>query len=402
METKLITKEIEKAAGIIKNGGLVAVPTETVYGLAGSGLNEKAVSEIYEVKGRPAVKPLSLMVPDESAMEQYCEDVPEQAHTLAKRFWPGPLTIVLKAKTFIPSIVLAGGDTVGLRCPDHPLTLELLRSCALPLAAPSANPSGEASPKTAEEVLRYFDGKIGAVIDGGPCGLGRESTLIDLSRAPYRVLREGALPEEAIAEALADDLSVVGLTGPSGVGKTTALRELKALGALTIDCDALYHELLNSDAALIHALDEAFPGTVRDGKADRKALGSIVFSDPEKLALLNKITHSAVKDEVEKRLRDFAMRGGMLAAIDAVELISSGIAERCIAVIGVLADRERRLERIRMRDGITREAAEARINAQRPDSYYEANCTHILLNNADEDSFAADCRRLLKEILNHG
>ena len=402
METKRITNEIGRAAEILRNGGLVAVPTETVYGLAGNGLDEKAVSEIYEVKGRPAVKPLSLMVPDESAMERYCEDVPEQAHTLAKRFWPGPLTIVLKAKALIPLIVLAGGSTVGLRCPDHPLTLELLQSCALPLAAPSANPSGEASAKTAEEVLRYFDGKIGAVIDGGPCGLGRESTLIDLSRAPYRVLREGALPKEAIAEALAESLTVVGLTGPSGVGKTTALRELEALGALTVDCDALYHELLTSDAALIHALDEAFPGTVRDGVLDRKALGKIVFASPEKLALLNRITHRAVKDEVEKRLRDFAMGGGTLAAIDAVELISSGIAERCIAVIGVLADRERRLERIRMRDGITRQAAEARINAQRPDSYYEANCTHILLNIADEDRFAADCRRLLKEILNHG
>ena len=102
METKRITEKIEDAACIIRSGGLVAVPTETVYGLAGNGLNEKAVSEIYEVKGRPAVKPLSLMVPDESAMERYCLDVPPQAHALAKRFWPGPLTIVLKAKGLFP------------------------------------------------------------------------------------------------------------------------------------------------------------------------------------------------------------------------------------------------------------------------------------------------------------
>ncbi len=402
METKLITSEIEEAARIIRDGGLVAVPTETVYGLAGNGLNEKAVSEIYEVKGRPSIKPLSLMVPDESAMERYCPDVPEQARVLAKRFWPGPLTIVLKAKDDIPGIVLAGGETVGLRCPDHPLTLALLRACGLPLAAPSANPSGEPSPRTAEQVMRCFDGKIDAVIDGGPCSIGRESTLIDLSRTPYRVLREGALPEAEIAEALAEEMTVIGLTGPSGCGKTTALKELEALGALAIDCDAVYHGLLKSDAELIGALRDAFPGTVRDGVLDRRALGGIVFASKEKLELLNGITHTAVRREVEKRLREWAMKGGTLAAIDAVELISSGIAGRCKAVIGVLADRERRLERITARDGITREAAAARIDAQRPDSYYEANCTRILLNHADEASFRKDCRRLYKEILNHG
>lgn len=402
METKRITENTEEAAGIIRRGGLVAVPTETVYGLAGNGLDESAVREIYEVKGRPAIKPLSLMVPDESAMEQYCEDVPRQAYALAEKFWPGPLTIVLKAKKTIPSIVLAGGETVGLRCPDHPLTLSLLRQCGLPLAAPSANPSGEASPKTAEQVLSYFDGKIDAVIDGGPCGVGRESTLIDLSRAPYRILREGALPPETIADALVQNLTIIGVTGPSGVGKTTALTELSTQGALVLDCDALYHELLENDAELLSALEEAYPGTVRDGRLDRGALGKIVFADPEKLALLNKITHRFVSREVDKRLRDFAMDGGELAAIDAVELISAGIAERCDAVVGVLSEREKRIERIMRRDGISREAAERRVDAQKPDEYYKENCTHILFNNADADRFSADCRALFKEILYHG
>ena len=402
METKRITENTAEAAGIIRRGGLVAVPTETVYGLAGNGLNESAVREIYEVKGRPAVKPLSLMVPDESAMEQYCEDVPRQAYALAEKFWPGPLTIVLKAKKAIPSIVLAGGETVGLRCPDHPLTLSLLRQCGLPLAAPSANPSGEASPKTAEQVLSYFDGKIDAVIDGGPCGVGRESTLIDLSRAPYRILREGALPPETIADALVQNLTIIGITGPSGVGKTTALTELSSLGALVLDCDALYHELLENDAELLSALEEAYPGTVRSGRLDRVALGKIVFADPEKLALLNRITHRFVSREVDKRLRDFAMEGGELAAIDAVELISAGIAERCDAVVGVLSEREKRIGRIMRRDGISREAAERRVDAQKPDEYYKENCTHILLNNADADRFSADCRALFKEILYHG
>ena len=402
METLLLTENMEKAAERIRQGGLVAVPTETVYGLAGNGLDEKAVAEIYEVKGRPAVKPLSLMVPDESAMERYCEEVPEQAHALAKRFWPGPLTIVMKAKNFIPSLVLAGGETVGLRCPDHPKTLELLRLCDLPLAAPSANPSGAESPKTAQQVLNYFDGRIDAVIDGGPCGLGRESTLIDLSRRPFRILREGALSTETIRAALAEDLTLIGITGTSGSGKTTALKELEALGALVLDCDALYHELLDTDRELIAALDDAFPGTVADGVLDRKALGSIVFASPEKLETLNAVTHAFVRRAVEKRLRDWAMRGGTLAAIDAVELISSGLSERCIATVGVTADRDVRILRIMERDHITREAAEVRIDAQKADSYYRAHCTYILSNNADRERFAADCRQLFKEILNHG
>ena len=402
METKRITGHMGDAAEIIRNGGLVAVPTETVYGLAGNGLDERAVAEIYEVKGRPAIKPLSLMVPDETAMERCCEDVPVQAHTLAKRFWPGPLTIVLKAKAHIPAIVLAGGGTVGLRCPDHPLTLDLLRECGLPLAAPSANPSGAASPKTAEQVLAYFDGKIDAVIDGGPCGLGRESTLIDMSAAPYRILRQGALPEETIRKALAEKLVVIGITGGSGSGKTTALAELEKLGALVLDCDAIYHELLETDDGLIRELDAAFPGTVRDGVLDRKALGGIVFASPDELEKLNQIAWRAVIQAVEQRLRDHAMRGGRLAAIDAVELIASGLSERCAATVGILADREIRIARITARDGITREAAEARLNAQKPDAYYEANCTHLLYNHSDPASFAADCREFFKEINKNG
>ena len=162
----------------------MAVPTETVYGLAGNGLDPEAVERIYEVKGRPSVKPLSLMVPGPQAMDVYCEDVPQAARALAEKFWPGPLTIIMKAKSHIPPIVLAGGDTVGLRCPEHKMTLELLRLARLPFAAPSANPSGSESPKTAEKVYEYFNGQIEGIIDGGPCGLGLESTIIDMSRDP--------------------------------------------------------------------------------------------------------------------------------------------------------------------------------------------------------------------------
>ena len=208
METKIIGKDdLNTAAALIVAGQLVAVPTETVYGLACSGLDADAVEQVYEVKGRPEVKPLSLMLHKGAAVTRYCANVPKQARVLMDKFWPGPLTIVLKSKDIVPDIVRAGGDTVALRCPDHPMTQTMLKKAPLPFAAPSANPSGEKSPVTAQEVLGYFDGKIAAVVDGGKCGLGKESTIIDMSAAPYKILRRGALPEEEIADAASSELA---------------------------------------------------------------------------------------------------------------------------------------------------------------------------------------------------
>ena len=403
MKTRIFTDDLRPAAGIIRGGGLVAVPTETVYGLAGNGLDAAAVEKIYEVKGRPAVKPLSLMVPDAAAMEEYCLDVPPQAKTLAARFWPGPLTIVLKARKEIPSVVLAGGDTVGLRCPDHPKTLELLRLTGLPFAAPSANPSGEESPKDAQKVLAYFDGVIDGVIDGGPCGIGRESTLISLAEKPYRILRRGALGEEEIAEALAEGMFVFGITGPSGSGKTSALAVLRELGALVIDCDEVYHDLLGSDGELLAALTERFPAAAENGRIDRRRLAAQVFSDPAALEDLNAISHRFVRREVARRLRAWAMAGGELAAIDAIELIAGGLGERCDLVLGVLADRERRIARIMRRDGLDEKRAAERIDAQRGEDYFREKCDHILYNNGDEDQFSDTCRKYFTEVLkNHG
>lgn len=392
-------EQLDQAARLLKNGELVAVPTETVYGLAGNGLDEDAVRAIYETKGRPERKPLSLMVPDVSAMELCCTDVPEQAKFLAERFWPGPLTIILKAQPVVPPTVRASGDTVGLRCPDHPMTLELLRKAGIPFAAPSANPSGAPSPKTAAEVGAYFNGKIAAVIDGGACGLGFESTLIDMTRTPFQILRQGALPSEAIADALVEHMKVIGFTGPSGSGKTTALHEVELLGGLVLDCDRIYHELLKSDGQLPAAIAECFPGTVKQGKLDRKALGSLVFAEPEALKRLNEVTHRFVANEVTHRLRSWAMSGGTLAAIDAVELLSSGIGEDCDATVAVLAPKEKRIQRIMMRDGLSVEEAVRRVEAQRPDDYYLSNCAFILENESSESDFREKIQKLIKEIL---
>lgn len=402
MKTKIFKNAAQEAADMIKNGALCAVPTETVYGLAGNGLDEQAVKKIYEVKGRPAIKPLSLMVHGADEMEKYCLDVPKAAKVLAEKFWPGPLTIVLKAKDFIPSIVLAGGTTVGLRCPQHPITLELLERAGCPFAAPSANPSGSESPKTAEKVLQYFDGKIEAVIDGGECGIGTESTIIDMTETPYRILRKGALSEEEIADALVADMKLIGITGGTGCGKSTALNVLGEMGALIIDGDRVYHELLKTSTEMLDEINDRFPGTVKDGVLDRRALGAIVFSDEDALLDLNRITHAYVDRESLRRMRQHAMNGGTAAALDAIELLTCETGKLCKIKLAVTAPVETRAKRIMARDGIDMERAMLRIKAQKPDSYFTDNCTYTLVNDAGQDDFRVKCEKFFKEILENG
>ena len=342
------------------------------------------------------------MVPGPEALDQYCVDVPAAARNLAEEYWPGPLTIVLKSKDVIPSIVRAGGDTIGLRCPDHPLTLSVLKDSGFPLAAPSANPSGHPSPKTAQDVLGYFEGQIDAVLDGGPCGIGTESTIISLAETPYHILRQGALSVDTIADALVEHMTIFGITGGSGSGKTTALKVLRKMGALVIDADAVYHELLKSDHALLRAIKARFPGTVTNDILDRKALAAAVFADPAALEDLSRLTHPAVIDETKRRLREHAMNGGALAAIDAIGLIGSGLDELCDRTYAVLADRDVRIQRIMARDGLTREQAVARISAQLPDEYFISHCSDVLLNNDSEEAFCSVCNLKFREDMHHG
>ncbi|MCI8698811.1 MAG: threonylcarbamoyl-AMP synthase [Oscillospiraceae bacterium] len=190
------------AAELLRMGRLAAVPTETVYGLAADATQESAVQAVYEAKGRPEQKPLNVLVDGMDMVERLCRDIPADAYKLAGAFWPGPLTMILRGNDALPPIVSAGGDTQGVRCPDHPDTLAVLRALGRPLACPSANRSGAPSPKSAGEVLGQLAGKIDAVLDGGPCGLGVESTILDLTATPYRILRQGGLRREEIEAVL--------------------------------------------------------------------------------------------------------------------------------------------------------------------------------------------------------
>lgn len=205
MDTKRLTqRDIPEAASIIATGGLLGIPTETVYGLGANGLDPAAVAAIFAAKGRPQDNPLILHIPSADWLERYCEDIPAVAYTLASRFWPGPLTMILKRKAIVPNAVTAGLDTVGMRCPDCTLTRTVITTADVPVAAPSGNASGRPSPTTAQAMLEDMDGKIHAIVDGGPCRVGVESTIIDLTLSPPRLLRPGGVTLEELESVLGE------------------------------------------------------------------------------------------------------------------------------------------------------------------------------------------------------
>ncbi|QOI97583.1 MAG: threonylcarbamoyl-AMP synthase [Flammeovirgaceae bacterium] len=199
-----IGTHIEKAAQLLRAGELVAIPTETVYGLAGNALNPKAVAKIFETKNRPHFNPLIVHVPDGTTAKSYVQQFPEPAEKLARAFWPGPLTLVLKKKPIIPDLVTAGFDTVGLRCPDHPLTHTLLSQLAFPLAAPSANLFGRVSPTKPEHVNEQLGQRIPYILDGGSCVVGIESTIVGFEEDQPVVYRLGGITIEQIRQVVGE------------------------------------------------------------------------------------------------------------------------------------------------------------------------------------------------------
>ncbi|MGO9097481.1 MAG: L-threonylcarbamoyladenylate synthase [Bryobacteraceae bacterium] len=206
---------IPLAAALIQEGKLVAFPTETVYGLGANALDAVAVNRVFEVKGRPFGSPLIVHVDSVEMAQGLARDWPPEAELLARRYWPGPLTLVVRKEPRIPGIVTAGLDTVGLRMPAHPLALELIRAAGTPLAGPSANRFGQLSPTTAEHVRAGLGGAVDLILDGGPCRVGIESTVLSLAGRVARLLRPGMVSRKAIEE----------LIGRVEAGPETAPRE---------------------------------------------------------------------------------------------------------------------------------------------------------------------------------
>ena len=521
-----------EAADILRRGGLLGIPTETVYGLGADGLNEDAVCRIFEAKGRPQDNPLILHVPEVSWLERYCRDVPASAYALAERFWPGPLTMILPKRDCVPLRTTGGLETVGVRCPDHPVTRAIIAAAGVPVAAPSGNTSGRPSPTTAGHMMEDMDGKIDGIVDGGACTVGVESTIIDLTVSPPRLLRPGGLPLEALEDLLGevavdkavrqklengekakapgmkyrhyapkapvtavtgapnrsaawirghieagagvicfdefaplfeghivhklgrsgdkltqaqhvfdalrtfDDTDVtaifaqcpdegglglavsnrlkkaagfhvvdasplvIGITGPTGAGKTSALRALERLGGQVLDCDAIYHEMLQSDMPLRTAIINAFGDVFTpEGHLDRQKLGTVVFGDPAALDRLNGIIFAHLPRELQRRMDGSE---APVVGIDAISLIESGLDRLCCRTLAVLAPAEQRIARIMARDNIPEEYARLRVQAQKSDDFYRAHCTDILMNDgasaADfEEAALTALKTLLKE-----
>ena len=524
-QQKEIEDKISAAAKILREGGLVAIPTETVYGLGANGLDAQAGKRIFEAKGRPQDNPLILHVTGPQWLPRYCRNIPPMAYVLARKFWPGPLTMILQRQSIVPDETTAGLDTVAVRCPNHPVTLAIIREAGVPIAAPSANTSGRPSCTSAQDVLEDMDGKVEGVVDGGPCSVGVESTILDLTCQPPRLLRPGGLPLEDLErlighidvdhavtaplqegekpkapgmkyrhyapkapvtvvtgapEASAREIQrragkgagiicfdeyadlfrgmevhtlgpsgdklvqaqrvfdalrtfdnsdvteiytqcpdnrglglaignrlkkaagfhvveadsqrvVLGITGGTGAGKTSALRAVEALGGQVIDCDAAYHEMLAENEELRNAINEKFPGVFRsDGSLNRRKLGEEVFARKDRMEQLNEIVFRFLVPEIERRVE--ALPDG-LYAIDAVNLLESGLDHLCDQTIAVTAPLELRVRRIMARDGITEQYARLRISAQKADEYYRSKCDCELTNSADTaEAFQADAQ----------
>lgn len=523
---------IDAAAGILAGGGLLAIPTETVYGLGANGLDAEAVRKIFEAKGRPQDNPLILHVPGPQWLTRYCADVPPIAYELARRFWPGPLTMILRRNPIVPDVTTAGLDTVGMRCPNHPVTLAIIRAAGIPVAAPSANTSGRPSCTSAQDVMEDMNGRIDGVVDGGPCTVGLESTILDLTVNPPRLLRPGGLPLEELeavvgkievdkavtsllkegeqprapgmkyrhyapkapvtvvvgaaeesarviarmltetagvicfdefadrfsghevhtlgpstdkaaqAQRVFDALrtfddspvteifsqcpdnrglglaignrlkkaagfhvvdavstsAVIGLTGGTGAGKTSALRAIEALGGKTLDCDRIYYEMLEEGGALRRAITNTFGDVFgQDGALDRRKLGAMVFNSPERLDQLNDIIYRYLGPELRRRMEAEPCR---LYAIDAINLLESGAAGLCDRTVAITAPVEQRVRRIMERDQVDEQYARMRIGAQQSDDYYRERCDCELENTSDSPAeFEGKARAFFEKLI---
>ena len=281
--------EVGKAARRLATGEVVAFPTETVYGLGADASNPQAVRRIFALKGRPADHPLIVHFADPRTMEDWAVGIPEPARALAKAFWPGPLTIILKKSARVPGAVTGGQDTVGLRCPSHPVAQALLRGFARigsgAVAAPSANKFGHVSPTTAAHVRDEFGPDL-FIVDGGDCEVGLESTIVDLSRGAPVLLRPGGVSREAIEAVLGEPLRARDAQAPRASG-TLAAHYAPATALTVVDADTLAEDLGSGTNLAVLAMSEP-PPTARvtswiTAKRDPVAYGHDLYANLRRL-----------------------------------------------------------------------------------------------------------------------
>lgn len=521
--------DLARAADLLAAGEVVAIPTETVYGLAADALNPEAVRRIFAAKGRPMDNPLIVHIADVAQWGALVTDITPTARALAEAFWPGPLTIILPHSDIVPDAVTAGLDTVAVRFPSHPVAQALIRQSGCVLAAPSANRSGSPSPTSAAHVRADLDGTIAAIVDGGASDVGVESTVVAVDGDRVRVLRPGGitpamleavvgsveidpavLKELAVGQvaaspgmkykhyaptaqvtlvtgspdgfaryvarhAAADDVALcfeedvarltvpcvtygkrsepasaahelfdalrrldeqgatrvwaaapdpdgiglavynrllraagfavvdgdrrrlIGLTGPTGAGKSTVAARFAARGCPVIDADDAARAVQTAGSPCLTALAEAFGADIllADGALDRAALAKRAFASPAATERLNAVTHPFILAEMDRRA---AAADGDTVIIDAPLLFEAGLEQVCAATVAVLADANVRLARIMARDGLDEAAAKLRMAAQPDDAFYRQRATYIIENNGDAAALDAAVDRILEEV----
>lgn len=506
--------DIQQAAEILKNGGLVAIPTETVYGLAANTFDREAVKNIFVAKGRPQDNPLIVHVSSLEEIPPLVKEVDPRLYDLAEKFWPGPLTVIMKKSDKVPDEVSAGLDTVAIRYPSHKGAREIIKAAGVPLAAPSANASGRPSPTCIEHVLEDLDGRIDAAVDGGECEVGLESTVITLATEPPTLLRPGGITPEQLCEVLGEieiasavlnqlkdgevvqspgmkykhyapkaqvtiirgsfekykkfllaqtdtvcavcfegeggnfeksieygreesdssqayglfralrdvdttgcrrafvrcpvtdgvglavynrllrsaafrvidlefDIPVIGLTGQTGAGKSTVARLFEEKGVYNIDADLLARKAVENPEVIASLCDEFGDDIIRNGSLDRRELARRAFSNPEKQAILNSITHPEVTKLAVEEIHSAEKSGAKAVLIDAALLFESCLPALCSVTVSVVAEKETRLERIMKRDSISREDALIRMNAQKDEEYYRQKADIVINNNGE-------------------
>jgi len=519
METKLLqpnTVGIDEAARLLQAGHPVAIPTETVYGLAANALDPSAVAAVFAAKARPIDNPLIVHIGDINDWAPLVTHIPTIAMKLADAYWPGPLTMILPAAECVPKEVTGGLSTVAVRFPAHPVAQAVILKSGCPLAAPSANRSGSPSPTNAARVWEDMDGRIPAILDGGSCDVGVESTVLDLCHTPPRLLRPGGITpqmledvigpieiDDAVTHELADGataaspgmkykhyapraevhivrgsaaayaayvnahkadgvfalcfeednvsvpsvtygsrhdalsqaqqlfdalrrldelgattvyaacpeaegvglavynrllraaafrvhpaVGIVGLTGPTGAGKSTVAAVWEDNGIPVINTDTLARQVVEPNSPCLQQLVDRFGADILnpDGSLNRTKLAERAFVNADRQQALNDITHPAIIKLTMSEIDRFSKMGYNVVAVDAPLLYEAHMDTMCDAIVSVIAPYSVRKERIMARDSLTESAANQRMAAQQTDEFYRRDGVIVITNDGDHQS----------------